>query len=176
MARFLRQVDEVEVVPARPLQGQAGGRRQADQGLDARAQNFLNQFQAAAAGNNRQAAVGRNLLADQRANQFIQSVMPTDVFATHQQFALAIHKHCRMHGTAVLDQGLECADTLAQAIEPLRRRQGRAGQYLEVGQCLLHRFHATEAAAAGARQLAALLLEVPERAAGHLYLSILGSP
>lgn len=100
--------------------------------------------------------------------------MPADVLTTHQQFALVVHEHCRVHGAAVLAQRLERTDALAQAVEPFGRRQGRAWQHLQVWQCLFYRFYAAQAAAAGAGQLAALLLEVPEGAAGDLHLGVLG--
>jgi hypothetical protein len=81
-------------------------------------------------------------LADQRADQFIEGVVSTDVFAAQQQLALVVHEHCRMHRAAVLAQRLERADALAQAVEPFGRWQRRAGQYLKVRQGLLQRFHA----------------------------------
>ncbi len=99
--------------------------------------------------------------------------MPADILAAQQQFALVVHEQRRVHRAGVLAQGLEGADTLAQVVQPGGRRQGRAGQHSQFGQCLFHRFHATQAAAAGAGQLAALFLEVPERAAGDLHLGML---
>ncbi len=100
--------------------------------------------------------------------------MPADIFAAQQQFALVIHEHRCMHRATVLAQRLEGADTLAQTLEPGGRRQWCARQNLQVRQRLLHGFHATQAAAAGAGQLPALLLEVPEGAAADLHLGVLG--
>ncbi|MNE42636.1 hypothetical protein D3C80_1367720 [compost metagenome] len=50
------------------------------------------------------------------------------------------------------------------------RRQRRRGQYWQLRQCLVERFHAAQAAAAGAGQLPALALERPEGAAADFHL------
>ncbi len=100
--------------------------------------------------------------------------MPADVFTAHQQLALVVHKYRRVHGAAVLAQGLERANALAQAVEPFGGRQRCAGQHLKVWQRLFHCLHTAQTTAAGARQLAALLLEVPEGTAGDLNLGVLG--
>ncbi|MOA29488.1 hypothetical protein D3C78_1505040 [compost metagenome] len=68
--------------------------------------------------------------------------MSADVFTAEQQLAFVVHEHRRMYGAAMLAQGLEGADALAQAIKPFDRRQRGAGQYLKVRQRLLDRFHA----------------------------------
>ncbi|MNP10897.1 hypothetical protein D3C76_1030610 [compost metagenome] len=99
--------------------------------------------------------------------------MPADVFSAQQQFALVVHEHGRVHRPAVLAKWLERADALAQAVQPFGRWQGRAGQHLELGQCLLDRFHAAEPASAGTGQLPSLLLEVPERTIGDGHLRVL---
>ena len=148
-------------------------RDRADQGLDAGAQDFLDQFEAAAAGDNRQPASGRDLLADQSADQFVEGVVPADIFAAEQQLTFVIHEHRGMHRTAMLAQGLEGADALAQAIKPFDRWQRGAGQYLKVWQRLLDRFHTAQPATAGAGQLSTLLLEVPEGAVGDGHLRVL---
>ncbi len=157
---------------AGPLHREARGRRQADQGLDAGPQDFLDQFEAATAGDDRHAAGHRDLLPDQRADQLVEGVVPANVFATQQQFALGVHEQRGVDCAAVLAQGLELADTVTQAIEPLGRWQRCAGQHLEVWQCLFHRFHAAQPAATGARQLPTLLLEVPEGAIGDGHLGM----
>jgi hypothetical protein len=96
-----------------------------------------------------------------------------DVFATQQQLALTVHEHGGVYRAGVLAKRLKCSDALTQAIEPFGGRQGRAGQHLEIGQCLFHRFHAAKAATAGASHLPTLLLEVPEGAVGDGHLRVL---
>ena len=73
------QVDEIEIVLTRPLQGQAGRCREADQGLDAGTQDFLDQFEAATAGDDGQATLSIDALAQQRADQLVQRVVAPDV-------------------------------------------------------------------------------------------------
>ncbi|MNQ20830.1 hypothetical protein D3C85_339270 [compost metagenome] len=102
--------------------------------------------------------------------------MPADVFAPEQQFAAGVHEHRRMHRAAVLTERLKRADALTQTVEPFARWQRRAGQHLEVGQCLLHRFNTAQPATAGARHLPALLLEIPERTVGDGHLRVLRRP
>lgn len=68
---------------------------------------FLNQFQAATAGDDCRAAGQVDVLPHQRADQFIQGVVPADVFAAQQQLALAIHINGSVYGTAVLAQKVE---------------------------------------------------------------------
>ncbi|MNT65597.1 hypothetical protein D3C72_2035920 [compost metagenome] len=58
--------------------------------------------------------------------------MPADVFAAEQQFTLAVHEQCCMHGTAMLAQWLEGVDALAQADQPLGRGQGRTRQHGQI--------------------------------------------
>ena len=98
--------------------------------------------------------------------------MPANVFAAQQQFAMAVHEQGRMHGAAVLTQRLEGVDALAQADQPLRGRQRGARQLGQVRQRLLQGFDAAQATAAGAGQLAALVLQVPESAAGDFQVRI----
>ncbi|MNP16021.1 hypothetical protein D3C76_1083990 [compost metagenome] len=154
------------------MQGKAGGRRQADQGLDAGTQYFLDQLQAAAAGDDGQATLGVDALPQQGADQFVEGVVPADVFAAEQQFAVAVHEQRRMHRAAVLAEGLEGIDALTQADQPLRRWQGCARQLGQLWQCLLQRFDPAQAATTGAGQLAALVFQVPERTAGNLQVGI----
>ncbi|MNJ68322.1 hypothetical protein D3C77_645590 [compost metagenome] len=134
---MLGQVNKVEVVLARPLQGKAGGRRQADQGLDTGTQHFLDQLQAAAAGDDGQATLAVDALAQQGTDQLVEGVVPADVFAAEQQLAMAVHEQRRMHGAAVLAQGLEGIDAFTQADQPLRWRQGCARQLDQLRQRLL---------------------------------------
>jgi len=95
-------MNKVEVVAPGPLQRQARGRGQADQGLDSGAQHLLNQLKAATAGNDRRAASQIDVLPYQRPDQFIEGVVSANVFAAHQQLALAVHINSRVHGAAVL--------------------------------------------------------------------------
>ncbi|MCY1394312.1 hypothetical protein D9M71_92280 [compost metagenome] len=157
-----------------PLQRKPSGRGQADQGLDAGAQHFLDQLQAAAAGNDGNATGEGDLLANQRADQLVQGVVPADIFAAQQQLALIVHEQRRVDCPAMLSQGLELTDALAQALQPMCRRQWRTGQGGQFRQCLLNGLDAAQAATAGTGQLAALGLEVPEGAAGDLHLGMLG--
>ncbi|KPX59397.1 Unknown protein sequence, partial [Pseudomonas amygdali pv. lachrymans] len=144
----------------------AGGRRQADQGLDACAQYFLNQFQAAAAGHDGDAACQGDVLTDQCADQLVQRVVAANVFTSQQQLAVTVHEHRSMHSATMAAKRLELTDALTQAFQPLNRRQGCAGQHVQFWQSLLYRFNATEPATAGACQLPTLLLEFPEGTAG----------
>ena len=43
-----------------------------------------------------------DVLAYQCTDQFIEGVMSANVFAAHQQLALAVHINSRVHGAAVL--------------------------------------------------------------------------
>ncbi|MNE12696.1 hypothetical protein D3C80_1055090 [compost metagenome] len=95
--------------------------------------------------------------------------MPANVFAPQQQFALVVHEQCRVYRTAVLAQRLESIDALAQAVEPVRGRQRGARQRLQFRQRLFQGFDTAQTAATGASQLAPLVFQVPEGAAGDFY-------
>ncbi|MOA12821.1 hypothetical protein D3C78_1328430 [compost metagenome] len=111
------------------------------------------------------------MLAQQGTNQLVQGVVTANVFAAQQQFTLVVHVQGRMYRPAVLAQGLEGVDALAQAVEPVRGRQRSARQYLQLRQGLFQGFNPTQSATAGARQLSALVFQVPESATGDLDLS-----
>ncbi|MCY1403259.1 hypothetical protein D9M71_184290 [compost metagenome] len=74
----------------------------------------------------------------------------------------------------MLAQGLELADALTQALQPVRRWQWRAGQGRQFRQCLLNGFDTAQAATTGTGQLPPLGLEVPECSAGDLHVGMLG--
>ncbi len=71
-------------------------------------------------------------------------------------------------------QGLEFADALAQAVEPMRWRQRGWRQQRQVRQRLFQRLDAAQPATTAAGDVAPLPLELPEGATGDLYLRLAG--
>ncbi|MNC47507.1 hypothetical protein D3C75_965710 [compost metagenome] len=116
---------------ARPLHGQRGGGRQADQAGDARAHRLVDQLQAAAAGDHHEALGRRDGRAGQRTDQLVQRVVPTDVLAAQADSAVVVDEQRGMHRTAVAGQGLRAGDALAQAGEMFGRWQRTARQGFE---------------------------------------------
>ncbi|MDT4855052.1 hypothetical protein FQZ97_893900 [compost metagenome] len=79
-----------------------------------------------------------------------------------------------MQGAALAGEVLGGTDALAQVDEMFGRRQGRRRQGAQFGQRLFQGFHAAEAAAGGAGQVATLFLQGPEGAVADIHLGMQG--
>ena len=124
----MRQVDQVEAVAPRPVHGQGGGRGQAHQRVDAGAYRLVQQFQAAATGDQSKATQGVDTLSSDGADQLVQRVMTADVFAAQTNFAAGVDEQGGMQRAAVACQLLLLTDALAQPDQVFQWRQRCAGQ------------------------------------------------
>jgi len=170
----VRDVDQVQAVLERPAHGQRSRGGQADEGAEAGAYGFVDQFEAATAGDHDEALTRIEAFELQGADQLVEGVVAADVFAAQQCFAVGVEVQRRVQGTAAAGQLLGLLDALADAVEMRGGWQGCRGQDLQLRQRLLKGFHAAEAAAAGARHLPAMILQSPERAAGNLHVGLAG--
>src|SRR5690606_33926038 len=122
------QVDQVEAMAPRPVHGQCGGRGQAHQGADAGTYRLVQQFQAAAAGDQGEATVSVDTFAGDGADQLVQGVMATDVFTAQTNLAAGVDEQGGMQRAAVACQLLLLTDALAQASQVFQRWQCCAAQ------------------------------------------------
>ncbi len=83
-------MDQVEVVLPRPARGKAGRRRKADQSRNSGALHLVDELEAATAGHHGDAAGDFVPVALECADQLVQRIVPTDVFAAQQQLAPGI--------------------------------------------------------------------------------------
>ena len=97
-------MDQVEAMASRPFHGQCRGGGQAHQGADAGTYGLVQQFQAAAAGHQGEAAAGVDTFAGQCANQFVESVVAADVLAAQADLARRVDEQGGMQGAAVACQ------------------------------------------------------------------------
>ncbi|BCY02514.1 hypothetical protein PszF2a_23030 [Stutzerimonas stutzeri] len=164
------QMNEVEVVLTRPLHGELSRCREADQRADAGAHGLVDQFQAAATGDHDEAFARLAALQRQRADQLVQRVMPADVLTAEGDLSVAVDIQRRVQRTAVARHQLGARNALAQLMEMPFGRQCCRLQRHQPRQCLIQRIHPAESAAAGAGELATLLLECPERPRADLYV------
>lgn len=116
------QVDQVEAVAPRPLHGQGGRGGQAHQGADAGTYCLVQQFQAAATGDQGEATVSVDTFAGDGADQLVQGVMATDVFTAQTNLTAGIDEQGGMQRAAVACQLLLLTDALAQSGEMFKWR------------------------------------------------------
>lgn len=170
----MRNVDQIQVMLERPAHGQCGGSGQTDEGAEAGAHRFVDQFEAATAGDHHKALTRIDVSDLHRADQLVESVVPADVFAAQQRLTAGIEVQRRVQGAAAAGQLLSLFNTLADAIEMRGRRQCAGLQDLQLRQRLLQRFDATDAATAGAGHLPTMIFQRPEGTTGNLHIGLAG--
>lgn len=83
-------VDQIESMLERPTHGQRGRRVQTDEGAEACAHGFVNQFEAATAGDHDEAFSSIDGVDLHRADQLDEGVVAADVFAAQQRFTVDV--------------------------------------------------------------------------------------
>ena len=127
------QVDQVQVVPARPLHGECRGGREADQGAEAGTHRLVDEFQAAAAGDHGETGARVKLVPQDGADEFVEGVVAADVFAAQRQFAAGVDEERGVQGAAAAREVLLGGDALAQVGQVLRRGSGCGCSTARVG-------------------------------------------
>ena len=129
---------------------------------------FLHHLEARAAGYQEGTGAGGRAFAGQRADQFIERVVPADVFAHGMERALCRDPCRRMRGTGGTVQGLRAAHGVHAGQQVGQPHDGLGGDRRHGAQDFRQRFHTAQPASGAARQGPPTVLQPGHAGTGDL--------
>ena len=112
------KTDQLQLMPVRPLNRFGGGGGHGNQTTSTPAQGFLNHFIARTAADQHESVARMSIPVKQRPDEFVQGIVPPDVFAQQHHLTLPIHPRRGV--------GRPCLS--AQDLQPFKPRQHRVQQ------------------------------------------------